>query len=168
LGALFAQQAGAEGCRDPRPDVDDAEPFEREGHSFFESRWCSAKTSFIEPFCLRACRADSAVSVFETNWWTMKWYFHASRLPMASWVWFSVSLTDWAVIGGTKATLSAISLAAAASSERGTTLLTRPKRHASGASIVSPVSRNSLALRMPSSHGSTNNSTPAPVMRSTG
>ena len=34
--------------------------------------------------------------------------------------------------------------------------------------MASPVKRNSLALRMPSSHGSTSSSTPAPVIRSTG
>ena len=77
-------------------------------------------------------------------------------------------MTTWAVAGGTRATRSASSPTRSVSSARGTTRLTRPRRHASWASILSPVNRNSLALRMPSSHGSTSSSTPAPVIRSTG
>ena len=83
-------------------------------------------------------------------------------------VWLMVSLTVWAVTGGTSATRSASSRVRASSSSRGTTRFTSPSRQASWASMVSPVRRNSLAFRMPSSHGSTSNSTPAPVRRRTG
>ena len=128
----------------------------------------SAMTSRMEPLALRAASALSAVAELCTQWCAMKWYLRASRLPMRVPVWLMVSLTVWAVTGGTRATRSASSLVRASSSARGTTRLTRPSRHASWASMVSPVSRNSFALRIPSSHGSTRSSTPAPVRRRTG
>ena len=78
------------------------------------------------------------------------------------------SLTAWAVTGGTSATSSAMCRAAAASSSRATTRFTIPARSASSAVRTRAHSRNSLARRAPSSHGSTSSSTPAPLMRSTG
>ena len=109
-----------------------------------------------------------ASAVLLTNWWTMKWYCHDSRWPMRSTVWLMVSLMARAVIGGTSATASAIVCASAASSARGTTRFTRPIRSAAVASSVVAQSRNSLARRGPSSHGSISSSTPTPLMRATG
>ncbi len=125
-------------------------------------------TSFMEPLALRAASALRAVAELCTQWWAMKWYLSASRLPMRLAVSLMVSLTVWAVTGGTRATRSASSRVLASRSARGTTRLTRPSRHASWASMTSPVHRNSLALRIPSSQGSTRSSTAAPVILRTG
>ena len=79
-----------------------------------------------------------------------------------------VSFIAWAVSGGTSAAFSAISRLLESSAARATTRLTSPNRSASAALSVSAQSRNSLALRGPSSHGSTRSSTPTPLIRSTG
>src|SRR5581483_4818423 len=155
---------------DAGADVEDPDARERAGRhdEALSPPSCSAKTSFIDDFCLRASRALSAVDVLCIQWWAMKWYFQLSALPCSSMVWLIDSLTTWAVVGGTNAICAASACTADASSSRGTIRLTRPRRHASWASILSPVRRNSLALRGPISHGSTSSSTPAPVIFSTG
>ncbi len=66
-------------------------------------------TSRMEPLALRAASALSAVAELCTQWWAMKWYLSASRLPMSVPVWLRLSLTVWAVTGGTRAILSASS-----------------------------------------------------------
>ncbi len=105
----------------------------------------------------------------ETNWWTMKWYFQASRWPIVSSVWLIVVLDR---LGGDRRRPARPCRPSRGrrrrARSRGTTLLTSPKRSASAAVSVSAHHRNSLALRGPSSHGSTRISTPTPVMRATG
>ena len=77
------------------------------------------------PACApRPCRARSGV--FDTNWWSMKWYRQLSRWPIRSTMWLIDDFTISAVSAGTSATLAAISSTAAASSSRGTTRFTRP------------------------------------------
>ena len=79
------------------------------------------------------------------------------------------SLTAWAVTGGTSATLVGHGPGRGGQLGAGHDPVdqaerARPRRRRS----VSAQSRNSLALRGPSSHGSTSSSTPTPDMRSTG
>ena len=96
VGAELAQQAGAERRRNPRPDVDDADAGQRPCGRAAHSGWpCSrsAMTSRMEPFSLRAASAFSAVAELCTQWWAMKWYLSASRLPIRVPVWLRLSLT---------------------------------------------------------------------------
>src|ERR1019366_2751449 len=153
LGALLAEQPGAERRRDPGAEVEDPDALERGAH---------------RPACLRASEASSAVAVLLTSWWIMKWYRQESRCPARSSMWLMDSLMACAVTGGTNATWSAIARAARSRSARGTTRFTSPRRWASSASMVSAQRRNSLAFRGPSSHGSISSSTPTPGMRATG
>ena len=81
LGALLAEDAGAERGGDPSAHVEHPQPGQRLTHPGARSsgRWaayssrCSAKTSFIDDFCMRRSSAPSAVSVLCIQWWAMKW-----------------------------------------------------------------------------------------------
>ena len=99
LGALLAEQPGAERCGDARPEVEDAQSREWTAQRFPCVPDCSFFTASIPP-CLRASTFSSAVGVFETNWWSMKWYFQLSRWPMPSTMWLIDDFTISAVSGG--------------------------------------------------------------------
>ena len=70
LGPLLAEDPRAERCRDTCAEIEDPESLQRASHHV--SR-CSANTSFIEPFCLRASSAPRAVAVLCIQWWAWKW-----------------------------------------------------------------------------------------------
>ena len=76
VGALFAEQARAERRGDARAEVEDAQARERAAQRSACGRRavspCSRLTASMPP-CLRASTFASAVGVFDTNWWSMKW-----------------------------------------------------------------------------------------------
>ena len=71
LGALLAEQAGAERRGDAGAEVEHPQARERGAHCV-DSPACSRFTASMPP-CLRASVAPSAVAVLLTNWCTMKW-----------------------------------------------------------------------------------------------
>ena len=68
FGALLAEESRAERRGDPGSQIEDAHTNECSGHE----RPCSFFTASMPP-ALRASTLASAVGVFETNWWSMKW-----------------------------------------------------------------------------------------------
>ena len=80
------------------------------------------------------------------QWWAMKWYFHEAAFPISSAVWLMESFTTWAVIGGHQGDPLGQLAGLGGRSARGTTLFTRPRRHASSASSSSPVEEELLGL----------------------
>ena len=84
----------------------------------------------------------------------------ATEKPMASTVWFTDSLMNSAEAVGNLAMRRANSTVQSDNSSSLKTLLTMPRAYASSAPSESPVSRSSLALRGPNSHGWPKTSTP--------
>ena len=83
LGTPFAEQPRAERRADPGADVDHPQAVEGARHAGASvlpggsigasPRSRAAKTSFMEPICLRCSSADSAVAVLWAHWCAMKW-----------------------------------------------------------------------------------------------
>ena len=93
LRTPLAEQAGGErcrrsGCRRRRPAGPRVVPARSRALSRravgASPRSRAAKTSFIEPSCLRSSSAESEVAVLCAHWCAMKWYCHDARLPMSS------------------------------------------------------------------------------------
>ncbi|SLH69763.1 Uncharacterised protein [Mycobacteroides abscessus subsp. abscessus] len=90
------------------------------------------------------------------------------RMPIRSSAWLTAFLVSASPNRGMAAIFSASAIVSASSSARGTTRFTMPHSLACAAPNRSPVKRNSLAARGPSTHGWAKYSTPGMPMRTTG
>jgi hypothetical protein len=93
---------------------------------------------------------------------------NAVHWPIASRVWFTLSLASFSAKLGLRAMRRASASAAGWSSSRATTWFTMPSWRASSAVNQSPVNSSSLALRGPSSQGWAKYSTPFTPMPTVG
>lgn len=90
------------------------------------------------------------------------------RMPIWSSAWLTARLVSARPNCGMSAIRSASAVVSASIASRGTTLFTMPSSRARSAPNRSPVNRNSLAARGPSTHGWAKYSTPGIPIRTTG